>query len=140
MNNINSPKSKQMNIEVKTYDIDFAGHVNNIAYVRCIEDLRAELFSEIYPLKKLLEINHYPVVISTELNYKAPIKLFDKPIGIISLEKYSHGVIELKVEIFNDKVTAFTAVQKCVLMNLTTNKMFMGDLDKLLGSYNVKTK
>lgn len=124
--------SVELDIKVNTYDIDVAGHVNNIVYIRWIEDLRAELFSQIYPLEKLLEINYYPVVISTELNYKGQLKLFDKPIGKISLENYSHGIIYLRIEInCNDKIV-LTAVQKCVLMNLKTRKMFMGSLERLL--------
>ena len=121
-----------MNIEVKTYDIDIAGHVNNIVYIRWIEDLRAELFSQIYPLENLLEIKYYPVVISTELKYKGQIKLFDKPLGKIFLDTYSHGVITLKVEIHNNNKLALSATQRCVLMNLTTQKMFMGSLEKLI--------
>ena len=121
-----------MKIAVKTYDIDVAGHVNNIVYIRWIEDLRAELFSQIYPLEKLLEINYYPVVISTELKYKGQIKLFDKPIGRIFLESYTHGIILLKIEICLNNEIAFTATQKCVLMNLTTQKMFMGSIQNLV--------
>jgi|SRR3989304_6647927 len=122
-------------LKVNTYDIDIAGHVNNIVYIRWIEDLRAELFSQIYPLEKLLEINYYPVVISTELKYKGQIKLFDKPIRRIFLESYSHGVIMLKIEICLNDDTAFTATQKCVLMNLTTHKMLMGSFEKLIQKY-----
>ncbi len=132
MNNTNYLKSFEINIEVKPYDIDIAGHVNNIVYIRWIEDLRAELFSQIYPLEKLLKINYYPVVISTELKYKGQLKLFDKPIGKIILENYSHGVIHLNVEITNNESIVFSAKQKCVLMNLNTQKMFMGSLEKLL--------
>ncbi len=131
----NFPKSIEMNIEVKTYDIDVAGHVNNMVYVRWLEDLRNELFSRIYPLEKLIEINYYPVVISTEMKYKSEIKLFDKPIGRIFLESYSHGVIMLKIEICLNDDTAFTATQKCVLMNLTTHKMLMGSFEKLIQKY-----
>jgi len=122
-------------LKVNTYDIDIAGHVNNIVYIRWIEDLRPELFSQIYPLEKLLEINYYPVVISTELKYKGQIKLFDRPIGRIFLESYSHGVIMLKIEICLNDDTAFTATQKCVLMNLTTHKMLMGSFEKLIQKY-----
>ena len=122
-------------LKVNTYDIDIAGHVNNIVYIRWIEDLRAELFSQIYPLEKLLEINYYPVVISTELKYKGQIKLFDKPIRRIFLESYSHGVIMLKIEICLNDDRAFTATQKRVLMNLTIHKMFMESFEKLIQKY-----
>ena len=132
MTSNNFLKPVEMKIAVKTYDIDVAGHVNNIVYIRWIEDLRAELFSQIYPLEKLLEINYYPVVISTELKYKGQIKLFDKPIGRIFLESYTHGIILLKIEICLNNEIAFTATQKCVLMNLTTQKMFMGSIQNLV--------
>jgi acyl-CoA thioester hydrolase len=126
------PKAIEMKLEVKTYDIDIAGHVNNLVYVRWLEDLRNELFSQIYPLEKLIELNYYPVVISNEMKYKSQIKLFDNPIGKIYLENYSHGVITLKAEINNNQRIAFTAIQKCVLMNLENHKMFMGSLDRLI--------
>jgi len=126
------PKSIEINIEVKTYDIDIAGHVNNIVYMRWLEDMRNELFSKIYPLKKLLEINYYPVVISTELKYKRQLKLFDKPVGRMFMESYSHGMIMLKADICINDSIAFTATQKCVLMNLTTHKMYMGSIQNLL--------
>jgi len=132
MTSNNFLKPVEMKIAVKTYDIDVAGHVNNIVYIRWIEDLRAELFSQIYSLEKLLEINYYPVVISTELKYKGQIKLFDKPIGRIFLESYTHGIILLKIEICLNNEIAFTATQKCVLMNLTTQKMFMGSIQNLV--------
>jgi len=122
----------ESDLKVNTYDIDIAGHVNNIVYIRWIEDLRAELFSQIYPLEKLLEINYYPVVISTELKYKGQIKLFDKPIGRIFLLSYTHGIIMLIVEICLNNEIVFTATQKCVLMNLTTQKMFMGSIQNLV--------
>lgn len=128
----NFPKSIVINIEVKTYDIDVAGHVNNLVYVRWREDLRNELFSQIYPLEKLIELNYYPVVISNEMKYKSQIKLFNKPVGTIYLDSYSHGVITLKAEINNNQRIVFTAIQKCVLMNLKTHKMFMGSLDRLI--------
>lgn len=128
----NFPNSIVINIEVKTYDIDVAGHVNNMVFVRWLEDLRNALFSKIYPLEKLIELNYYPVVISTDMKYKSQIKLFDVPSGKMLIESYSHGVITLKAEISINHRTAFTATQKCVLMNLVNHKMFMGSLDKLI--------
>jgi acyl-CoA thioester hydrolase len=96
-------------LTVKTYDIDIAGHVNNIVFIRWIEDLRNELFNQIFPLKKLLEINYYPVVVSTEIKYKKQIKLFDKPVGKMELNSYSHGVLLFKTEITIDNYIAFIA-------------------------------
>ena len=38
-----SDHKTELEIEIKTYDIDVAGRVNNIVYVRWIEDLRSRL-------------------------------------------------------------------------------------------------
>jgi len=117
---------------VNTYDIDVAGHVNNIVYVRWLEDLRNELFSQNFLLKKLLVVNHYPVVVSSEIKYKKQIKLFDKPLGKMFVQSYSHGIIALKADIIVENSLAFIATQKCVLMNLNENKMFTGNINDLV--------
>jgi acyl-CoA thioester hydrolase len=109
-----------------------AGHVNNMVYLRWLEDLRNELFSKIYPLEKLIELDNYPVVVSNEMKYKSQIRLFDNPIGKIFIESYQHGIITLKVEIKNQGKTTFKATQKCALMNLIHHEMFTGNLNKLV--------
>jgi len=123
--------SVETEIKVNTYDIDIADHVNNIVYLRWLEDLRNLLFSRMCPLDKILELNYYPVVAHTEMKYKKQITLFDKPIGKMIVEKYSHGVIVLRAEIRVNNCSVFSATQKCVLMNLTTKKMYKGRIDEL---------
>jgi acyl-CoA thioester hydrolase len=137
MDTLNFQNTVLMNIEVKTYDIDLAGHVNNLVYVRWLEDLRNELFAQIYPLEELIKLNYYPVIISNEMKYKSQIKLFDQPVGRISLESYSHGVITLNAEILNKGKISFQATQRCVLMHLQDHKMFKGSFDRLV-SYKKK--
>lgn len=122
----------EMPLVVNTYDIDVVGHVNNIVCFRWLEDLRNKLFSQIHPLEKLLEANHYPVVISCDVKYKKQIKLFDKLVGRIFLENHIHGIFTLKAEILKDNYVAFTAIQKCVLMNLNTNKIYYGNISDLV--------
>ena len=132
-----SSKTNPLFIEVpllvNTYNIDVAGHVNNIVYVRWLEDMRNILFMQIYPMEKLLESNHHLVVVSSELKYKKQIKLFDKPLGKMFMQSYSHGIIILKAEIMVENSLAFIATQKCVLMNLNENKMFTGHIRDLVG-------
>ncbi|MFA7418330.1 MAG: thioesterase family protein [Melioribacteraceae bacterium] len=123
--------SVETEIKVNTYDIDIADHVNNIVYLRWLEDLRNLLFSRMCPLDKILELNYYPVVAHTEMKYKKQITLFDKPIGKMIVEKYSHGVIVLRAEIRVNNCSVFSATQKCVLMNLTTKKMYKRRIDEL---------
>ena len=124
-----SLKSIEIPLKVNTYDIDIAGHVNNIVFIRWIEDLRNELFNQIYPVKKLLEIKYYPVVVSSEIKYRKQIKLFDKPIGKMFLQSYSHGLLIFNAEIINDNYIVFIATQKCVLMNLKNNKMLKSNIN-----------
>ena len=71
----------EITLTVNTYDIDIAGHVNNIVYIRWLEDLRNKFFSQIHSMEKLLEANHYLFVVSSDVRYKKQIKLFDKPVG-----------------------------------------------------------
>jgi YbgC/YbaW family acyl-CoA thioester hydrolase len=119
-------------IKVNTYDIDAAGHVNNIVYFRWLEELRYKLFLQIQPIEKLLEASLYPVVVASDAKYKKQIKLFDKPFGIMILHDYSHGVFILKVEIRIEQSIAFTATQKCVLVDLKSNKMIKSEIHQII--------
>lgn len=116
---------------VNTYDIDIAGHVNNIVYIRWLEDMRTKLFEQIYSLSNLLQNNYYLVVISCDTKYKKAIKLFDTPIATMRLQSYEHGVLSFKAEIRINNNTAFSAIQRCVLMNLEENKMFLGNIEEI---------
>jgi acyl-CoA thioester hydrolase len=129
--------SVELKPEIKTYDIDIAGHVNNIAYVRWFEDLRTKFFNTYINLRDLLSNNFYPVVISTDINYKKSLRLFDKPVGIMSIECFNHGIIVLKTEIkINGKIAAY-GKQKCLLMNLKTGKMDKEKIKSILE--NIRT-
>jgi len=114
-----------MNIDVETYDIDTAGHVNNTVFIKWLEKMRTRLFAQMISLKDMLDKNIYPVVISTEAKYKKLIKLFDKPVGSMALEYYSHGMMILKADVKVNGLSVFTAIQKCVLMDLIKNKMLI---------------
>lgn len=128
-----NPLSIEISLNVNTYDIDVAGHVNNIVYIRWLEDMRSLLFPKLYSLKKLLAVNHYLVVVSSEVKYRKQIKLFDKPVGKMLLVSYSHGILLFKTEITIDNHIAFNAIQKCVLINLKNNKMLKGDINDFAG-------
>jgi acyl-CoA thioester hydrolase len=44
------PFEVEIPLPVRTYDIDFAGIVNNIVYIRWLEDLRLEMLARYFPL------------------------------------------------------------------------------------------
>src|SRR3954452_18825043 len=66
---------------VKTYDIDFAGIVSKIVYVRWLEDLRLEVLARSYPLDRLVADGIGPVLLETHIVYRAALTIHDKPEG-----------------------------------------------------------
>jgi acyl-CoA thioester hydrolase len=79
------PERKPLYVEKifqpKTYDIDFAAHVSNIVYIRWLEDLRLLLLDTYLPLSILMERGIAPVVMRTCIDYRKPVRLFDKVCG-----------------------------------------------------------
>lgn len=69
----------EQDIRVATYDIDFAGHVSNISYLRWLEDMRRTMFDQYCPFEEFLKKGMTPVLVSTDIKYKKGIRLFDKP-------------------------------------------------------------
>ena len=113
----------ELELEIKTYDIDAAGHVNNIVYIRWLEDMRSRLLSARSPVSELMERNLYPVVVSTQIRYRSQLTLTDKPKGVIWVESVKHGLMHLKAVFQKGESHVATAEQDCVLMDLRTGKM-----------------
>ncbi|MEJ2616923.1 MAG: thioesterase [Ignavibacteriaceae bacterium] len=126
--------SVELKPEIKTYDIDIAGHVNNVVYIRWFEDLRTKLFINYFNLQELLSNNLYPVVISTSIYYKKYLKLFDRPVGTINIEYCSHGIVGLKTVIKRNKEIIAIGKQKCILLNLKTGRMDKEKIKSILKS------
>jgi len=118
--------------DIKTYDIDIAGHVSNIVYVKWLEVLRFKLFAKIIPVDKLLKEDLYPVVISTNIVYKKQLKLLDDPSGHIWIEDIRHNIIFLKFSFKTGNNICAFAEQKCVLMDLKKSVMDKVKLKTLL--------
>ncbi len=77
----------KMAIRVATYDIDYANHVSNIVYFRWLEDLRLQLLEENFPLEELMSQGYMPVLASSSIEYKKAVKLFDRPVGHMWIER-----------------------------------------------------
>jgi acyl-CoA thioester hydrolase len=80
------PFEVEIRLPVRTYDIDFAGVVNNIVYVRWLEDLRLEMLARHFPLDEQLKNGIAPVIVQTKIDYKQPIKISDVPTGKMWIE------------------------------------------------------
>lgn len=114
------PVAVSLPIKVQTYDIDFAGHVNNGVYVRWLEDLRMELLRVYYPMEKLVEAGMFPVLHSTFITYKRSIGLFDAPVANMWCTELGRATLRLEAEfVVNGNVCAH-AVQRGILLKLGT--------------------
>lgn len=65
----------------RTYDIDFAGIVNNAVYIRWLEDLRLALMAGIYPIDRALREDVAPILLATSIAYERPVTIADALIG-----------------------------------------------------------
>ncbi len=61
----------------RTYDIDFAGVVNNAVFIRWLEDLRLALMAKIYPIDRALRDDAAPILLSTHIAYDKPVTIQD---------------------------------------------------------------
>ena len=126
MNTLAVQTATELPLEIKTYDIDVAGHVNNIVYVQWLEDLRTALFEKYFHLQELLAHHLYPIVLSTEISYRRYLKLFDKPVGTMCVECSHHGILTLKAEVKLNGKIAVSGIQKCALFDLCKLEIIKG--------------
>lgn len=113
-----------LDIETRTYDIDFAGVVSNIVYVRWLEDLRLEMLRCFLPLPDLVRQDLAPAIISTTINYKYPTRLFDRVRGAMWLTNLGRTRWEVTAQ-FTHKIGGMVlaeAVQTGLLLNVTTGR------------------
>lgn len=107
---------------VRTYDIDFAGHVSNITYVRWLEDLRLAVLEEYFPLERLMNAGQVPVLIHTNIDYVSAIRLFESVTGAMWAHKSSTIRMHVEAEFrVGDRLCA-RARQAGVLVRLSDGR------------------
>jgi acyl-CoA thioester hydrolase len=116
------PLEVELVLPVQTYDIDFAGHVSNIVYIRWLEDLRLKLLDEHCPLAKLFQQGYSPILAGTEIEYKRPIKLFDKVVGRMWINSLGRLKCTVKAEILANNQVAAVASQKGAFVSLENGR------------------
>ncbi|MBD2037727.1 acyl-CoA thioesterase [Leptolyngbya sp. FACHB-321] len=116
------PFEIEINLPVRTYDIDFAGIVNNIVYIRWLEDMRLEMLALHFPLNEQIKNGIAPIIVQTRVDYKQAIRIPDTPCGrmwikaIDSLRWTVNAVI-----LVNGKVAAL-GEQTGIFVNLQNGK------------------
>jgi acyl-CoA thioester hydrolase len=68
-------------LPVRTYDIDFAGIVSNIVFIRWLEDLRLAMMEETYPIARALAEDVAPILLETRITYERPVTIADALVG-----------------------------------------------------------
>ena len=123
MNNpVNSPRPYEVELtfQVQTYDIDFAGIVSNIVYIRWLEDLRLKLLEEYLPLEKQMAQGFGPVLASTQIEYNLPLRLFDRPVGRMWVDRLGTTSWTIRAELLLGDKLVSTAVQAGAFVNYST--------------------
>ncbi len=109
-----------LDLPIKTYDIDFAGIVSNIVYIRWLEDLRLKMLESHFPLEQLMSKGYCPTVSSTEIKYQKALRLGDRPIGKMWMSQLGRLRCTVQAEICLGHEIAATATQVGFFMSLET--------------------
>jgi acyl-CoA thioester hydrolase len=81
MTTVDRPLLITLLFTAKTYDIDFAGVVHNLVYIRWLEDLRLELLAQHLPIETMLARGVGPILTRTEIDYRWPVRIGERPLG-----------------------------------------------------------
>ncbi len=107
-------------IPIRTYDIDFAGIVSNIVYLRWLEDMRLMWLEKFMPLQPMIARNQGPVLVATHIEYKRPLRMFDPVVGHMWLAELGRARFSVAAEFrLNGEVTT-SATQHGVFVDFTT--------------------
>jgi len=88
--------------QVYTYDIDYAGHVSNIVYLRWMETARTKLLEAAgKPVQELLREGIVPILAGTTIEYKRPILLDDRVRVEIWLSRMRGVTARIEVRFFD---------------------------------------
>ncbi len=112
----------EQRLRVQTYDIDFAGVVSNIVFIRWLEDLRLGLMEEAYPLIRALAEDVAPILVATRIAYRRPVTIADPLVGRMRVASLGRVRWRLAAEFaVGDKVHA-EAEQEGLFMRLSTRR------------------
>jgi len=105
------PMLIEKEIEVKGYDIDIMGIVSNIVYVRWFEDLRLVFLNAYCPYQEMIGGKRSPILMKTEIEYKASLTFFDHPVGRCWMSNIGRSKWEMEFEIASGQITNCTGKQ-----------------------------
>lgn len=112
----------EMPLRIQTYDIDFAGIVSNIVFIRWLEDLRLALMDEAYPLVRALADDVAPILTDTRIAYRRPVTIADKLLGRMRVASLGRVRWRLAAEFAVAGLVHAEAEQRGLFMRLSTRR------------------
>ena len=112
----------ELPLRIQTYDIDFAGIVSNIVFIRWLEDLRLGLMDEAYPLVQALADDVAPILTATRIAYRRPVTIADKLLGRMRVAGLGRVRWRLAAEFTVAGAIHAEADQEGLFMRLSTRK------------------
>ena len=109
-------------LPIRTYDIDFAGIVSNIVFVRWLEDLRLSLLERAYPLVQALAEDVAPILLATRISYRRPVTIADRLVGRVRVAALGRVRWRLTAEFTVAGVLHAEAEQEGLFMRLSTRR------------------
>ncbi|MBD0334538.1 MAG: acyl-CoA thioesterase [Cyanobacteria bacterium Co-bin13] len=67
---LNDPFAVELSFKVQSFDLDSRGLASEFAYLRWLESLRQEFLQQHFPH----QADQYPVLVSTQIEYKQPVR------------------------------------------------------------------
>lgn len=113
----------QLDLEIRTFDIDFAGHVSNIVYIQWLEIARTTLLEAVgLPIPRLVDEGFAPIVARTEIEYRRPLQLGDPVRVSLAIAKMRSLSAFMRIEVSSAGEVAATARQLGLFVSTTTGK------------------
>src|SRR6516162_6328497 len=109
-------------LPIRTYDIDFAGIVSNIVFVRWLEDLRLALLERAYSLVQALAEDVAPILLATRISYRRPVTIDDRLVGRMRVAALGRVRWRLAAEFTVAGVLHAEAEQEGLFMRLSTRR------------------
>ena len=112
----------EQRLPIRTYDIDFAGIVSNIVFIRWLEDLRLGLLDQAYPLLRALAKDIAPILLSTQIDYRRPVTIADPLIGRMRVAGLTRVRWRFAAEFTVGGAVHAEALQEGLFMRLSTRR------------------
>jgi acyl-CoA thioester hydrolase len=109
-------------LPVRTYDIDFAGVVSNIVYIRWLEDLRLAMLEEAYPIARALAEDTAPILLETRIAYERPVTIHDMLLGRMWVTGMAQVRWHVAAEFLVGNVVHARAEQTGIFIRLSTRR------------------